>query len=173
MIVTRSFAMGTVVAALIACGGSTSTVSDAGAVDSSSTDGASFDGGACVNATEGAACSTGQVSCDRVDLCCASALSCDGTTKTWKLQGMACLLCQTHACGGLTCQGNQMCVSRASGVPVEGGSGTSYECDPYPSACARQWTCGCVEKNLPVGCTLSPNGCDDKTLPVKLSCMGA
>lgn len=176
------------VAILVACGGTTTTIatqeagtSDAGPTDSAAdaatidgatpTDGAGPDGaGGCVSLpAEGTACIPGQISCDRVDLCCASAATCDATTKKWKLSAMACLLCPTHGCGDKTCAGTQMCIAHAPGVP---GGQPTYECAAYPAACAREWTCGCVEKNLPAGCTLAVNGCSDADLPVKVACMG-
>lgn len=175
-------------ALIVACGGTTSSPSDM--TDASASDGASpgsdahdaGDGavvlvdGASTDAAsgcielpaEGTACAPGQVSCDRVDLCCASAAQCDPTTSKWKLSGNACLLCESRPCGDKTCTGNQLCLARASGVS---GGATSYECTAYPTACAREWTCACVEKNAP-NCTLVPGGCSDTVFPVKLSCMG-
>ena len=136
-------------------------VADAGGTDASSP---------CIELpAEGSDCTAGQVSCDRVDLCCARAAACDSTTKKWKLSGMECLQCQMHPCGDKNCGGAEMCLARASGV--SGGS-TSYECAPYPAECAREWTCACVEMHLPGGCALSPNGCSATELPVKLQCMG-
>lgn len=172
---------------LFACGGSTSSPSggvDDGGIDATQpSDASTGDGaapmegggggdaaGGCISQpAEGTACTPGQVSCDRVDPCCASSASCDPVTKTWKLSGMACLLCQTHGCGDKTCKGNEMCVAHAPGIP---SGQPSYSCAAYPTACAREWTCGCVQKNLPSGCTLAANGCNDSELPVKLSCMG-
>ena len=170
-----------------ACGGTatapTNDPRDAGGTDSGSSDGAAGDGatssdGSAVDASndggiplpaEGTSCVPGQLSCDRVDLCCASAAACDAVTKRWKLSGQECLLCQTHGCGDKTCQGTEMCVAQAPGAA---GGQPTYGCAPYPAACAREWTCGCVEKNLPAGCTLAVNGCNDTDLPVKISCMG-
>ncbi|CAN5227578.1 hypothetical protein BH09MYX1_BH09MYX1_49770 [soil metagenome] len=149
---------------LAACGGSVSSVPDR--VPNYAATEATVDAGACIRVSqEGTTCVSGQRSCDRVDLCCASAFTCDNASKTWKLSGNACLLCQSHPCGNLTCQGNEMCVQHS-------GSGAS-SCVPYPTACAREWTCGCVEKSLPSSCTLVPNGCTDTTLPVTLRCTGS
>lgn len=158
---------------ILACGGSTTTIDAGNPADAASeaTADAATDAGACVRVSqEGTTCVPGQRSCDRVDLCCASAFTCNTVSKTWKLEGMACLLCQSHPCGGKTCQGSQMCVQRQSGV---NGGTTTYECAAYPDACAREWTCGCVQQNLPPTCTLAPNGCTDSPLPVTLTCMGA
>lgn len=174
---------------LVACGGSATTPlgdardaggSDGAASDATTTDsgGGSTDSGGgdpdaaggCVPLpAPGSPCVPGQVSCDRVDLCCASAAQCDPATRTWKLSGNACLLCPTHGCGDKTCSGTEMCVAHIPGVP---GGQVSYECAPYPTACAREWTCACVGKNLPAGCTLTVNGCNGVDLPVKISCMG-
>ncbi len=158
---------------VVACGGSTTP--PIGTSDASTTDAAAdapletgTDAGGCVQVSqEGTPCTTGQKSCDRVDLCCASAFECMGGT--WKLQGQACLLCQSHPCADKTCTGNQMCIIHESGVP--NGTPTG-ECAPYPTECARKWTCNCVTKNLPGGCTLSPKGCTDSPFPVTVSCMG-
>lgn len=178
------------VALVVACGGTTSSPSDVTADGGTTADGAAPGSDASTDAStpavpdaatkdaaggcaelpaEGTSCAPGQVSCDRVDLCCASAAQCDPTTSTWKLSGNACLLCPTHGCGDKTCTGTQMCVAHAAGIP---GGSTTYECAAYPAACAREWTCACVEKNLPGGCTLAANGCNDTELPVKVSCMG-
>jgi len=71
---------------VVACGGSTTPpiATDAG-VDSSTTPDAGvdsstgLDAGGCVQVSqEGTACTPGQKSCDRVDLCCASAFECVG-----------------------------------------------------------------------------------------------
>lgn len=174
---------------LVVCGGSTTApigdARDAGGSDGAASDATTTTDGAgptdsgggdpdaasgCVHLpAAGSPCVPGQVSCDRVDLCCASAAQCDPATKTWKLSGNSCLLCSTHGCGDKTCSGVQMCVAHTPGVP---GGQVTYECAPYPTACVREWTCACVGMNLPAGCTMAVNGCNDAELPVKLSCMG-
>ncbi len=78
-----------------------------------------------------------------------------------------CLLCPTHACGDQTCQGTEMCITH----PQSAGPAL-YECAPYPSACAREWTCLCVEYNLPAACKGPAQGCADDKLPVTLACAG-
>ena len=163
----KRYAISFFVAAALACGGSTTTL-DGGTPTDASGDTAG-DGGCIRVSQEGTPCVAGQRSCDRVDLCCASAFTCNTVTNTWKLEGLACLQCQSHPCGSKTCQGGEMCVQRQSGI--DGGS-TTYDCAPYPTACAREWTCGCVQQNLPPNCTLTPNGCTDGDL-VTLTCMGA
>jgi hypothetical protein len=108
-----------------------------------------------------------------VDPCCAQTTVCDGATHKWKDSGVACLLCPSFSCGAQTCQGGTVCVARGSGVMMDGGASTTYECAPMPPACARDWSCGCVTKNLPANCTLSPvKGCDEQGVHVTLSCMG-
>jgi hypothetical protein len=177
----RVCASSALVSFLVACGGTTSApvvTPDGGGSDAATSDGGSSDSGStdpdaaggCVHQPAAdTACVPGQLSCDRVDLCCASAAACDPTTQKWKLTGNACLLCSKHGCGDKTCAGNEMCVSQAPGTP---GGQPTYSCAAYPAACAREWTCGCVTKNLPTGCALAGNGCNDTDFPVKLSCMG-
>lgn len=159
---------------LAACGGvSTPVGTDAG--DASLAGDASGDAGACVASPKlGGACTTGQISCDRVDPCCAQTVVCDGATHTWKDSGIACLQCPSFSCGAKTCTGGTVCLARGSGVPVpDGGASTFYECVPMPASCSRDWTCGCVEKNLPANCTLTPSGgCVEQATHVTLSCMG-
>ena len=155
---------------LVACGGVSTPVGvDAG--DASVPPDAAGDAGGCVTSPNvGDACTSGQTSCDSVDPCCAQTVVCDGATHTWKVSGIACLLCSTIPCGAQTCTGGSVCVARGPGMD---GGGTSHECVPLPSACSRNWTCGCVTKNLPASCTLSPTGgCDDQAHHVTLTCMG-
>lgn len=175
-----AFALGALLAAILfACGGRTASSGDPGADgggDASATgdgsapvDGAVVDGsGPCVpTPTHGTPCLPGQISCDRVDLCCATAMVCDAMSKTWIPSGIDCLLCPTHSCGDQTCQGTEMCLTH----PQSAGPAL-YECAPYPSACAREWTCLCVEYNLPAACKGPAQGCADDKLPVTLVCAG-
>ena len=169
-----------VAAILLACGGRVTTTGDVG--DASALDGAaatagdSKDGGAveqtrdgsgpCVKGpVHGTPCLPGQLSCDRVDLCCATAMVCDAASKTWVPTSNECLLCDTHPCGNQTCQGTDMCITH----PQSAGPAI-YECAPYPGACAREWTCICVEYNLPPACKGPAQGCQDDKLPVTLVC---
>jgi len=133
---------------------------------------AAVEGGACVSSPKiGDPCTPGQVSCDRVDPCCAQETVCDDATKKWKESGIACLLCNGFACGSQSCQGGSVCLERGSGID---GGGTSYECVSMPAACARNWSCDCVSKNAPPGCTLAPaNACKEEGVHVTLKCMGA
>ena len=188
-LVARLGSMTLLLAIVGACGGRTTSPGD---VNDAASDGASpgsdaseaSDGGVepadgpsadaaggCVELpAEGTPCVPGQRSCDRVNLCCASEARCDPTTKMWKLVGPACLRCDARACGNRTCAGDQLCVAvHAPGAP---GATPSYECMAYPTACAREWTCACVEKNLPAGCTPLANGCSDPLALVSLACMG-
>lgn len=162
----------------VACGGTTTnasaestdaeTPSDALPSDALPSDGPAGDSSACVaTAKEADPCSAGQVSCDRVDLCCASALTCEAGT--WQLTGQQCLLCETHPCGTETCQGDEMCLERSSGV--DGGS-AQYSCVPYPSECKRQWTCECVMEHSMGLCWSQMHSCEDKSFPVTLLCPG-
>jgi len=153
---------------LVACGGASTPVgADAG--DASVPVDAAGDGGGCVTSPKiGDACTAGQTSCDSVDACCAQTVVCDGAA--WKASGIACLLCSGIPCGAQTCAGGSVCVARGSGID---GGGTSHECVAMPPACSRNWTCGCVTKNLPPNCTLAPtNGCVDQAHQVTLTCMG-
>ena len=168
---------------LTAACGSTSdpSTSDAGTDAATSKDSAldaanDGDGGGPTNAcvpspTVGGACVFGQVSCDRVDMCCAQTVTCDEATQKWKDSGVACLQCEGFACGDKNCEGGQVCLERASGV--DGGT-ASHECVAMPAACARQWSCDCVTKNLGSACTVSPvKACTDTRTHVTVSCMGA
>lgn len=142
---------------LLACGSSTSTPS----IDAGTSNDAASDAGPCVAVSqEGTPCTPGERSCDRVDRCCASAMVCNSTTKTWKLEGLACLQCMSHPCGTKTCNGGEICIAHGGVTP---------ECVPYPTACARSWTCACVMQNLPPSCSTA-NACTDDALPVRLSC---
>lgn len=171
-----------------ACGSTTSSGPDpsgsdggAGRTDSGSaadaaSDASSSDGGACVTAPNaGEACKPGDVPCDHVDPCCAQTVTCDNATRQWKNAGIACLLCNSFACGPQTCQGGTVCLAHGAGIPMpDGGDGTRYECAPMPAACARDWSCGCVSQHLPAGCTTSPSGgCTELGVHVTVSCMGA
>lgn len=121
---------------------------------------------ACVNgATLGGACIAGQISCDKVDACCAGTLVCDPGTQKWKSSGLTCLLCASFSCGPKTCNGGQFCLLRTA---TDGG--VSHECAPMPPACARQWTCGCV-KNTPLNCAMT-GSCTESNFHVTLSCPG-
>ncbi len=169
-----------VAAIVFACGGRVTTPGDSGdaagadeagpegsvAVDGGVTN-PTFDGsGPCVKSPiHGTPCIPGQVSCDRVDLCCATAMVCDAASNTWNPTGEDCLLCPTHPCGDQTCQGTEMCITH----PQSGGPAT-YECAQYPGACAREWTCLCVEGALPSACKGPAQGCADDKLPVTLVC---
>ena len=167
-------------AALVACGGrvTSSDLGDAGPSDdgsagsASSVDAAiSLDAGLDASApcvkrpVHGTPCFAGQVSCDRVDTCCATEMVCDALQGTWQPTQMDCLLCETHPCGDKTCQGTEMCITH----PVQPGPAV-YECVPYPPTCEREWTCICVEYNLPAACKGPPQGCSDDKLPVTLFC---
>lgn len=173
-------ASSTIAAVLLACGGRVTTVDvgDAAAPDDGGADGggsadgsvtqdSSVDGsGPCVKLpVHGTPCIPGQLSCDRVDTCCATEMVCDPVSKTWSLSQNDCLLCPTHACGDQTCQGSEMCITH----PVQPGPAT-YECVPYPGACTREWTCICVEYNLPNACKGPAQGCADDKFPVTLVC---
>lgn len=140
--------------------------------DGTSSSETSSDAAACVSEPKiGDACSPGQVSCDRVDPCCAQSIVCDEPTAKWKDSGVACLLCNQFACGTESCAGGSVCLARASGI--DGGT-TSYACVSMPTACSRNWSCDCVTKNLPPNCTLSPaGGCSEQGVHVTLSCMGS
>ena len=163
--------------ASVACGGTSTTISDDGGLDAAGDappGDASGDGGACVDSPQrGAPCVPGQVTCDKVNACCLTIQTCDANTKTWQPLGLGCA-CMGVPCGPKTCMGTEMCIERGSGVPPpDGGSGTTYECAPYPDACKRTWTCGCVEKNLPTSCTVNPGGCKESNGGVTITCMGA
>ena len=167
-------------ALLLACGGSTTpplatdaSVNDADADADAPREGggadarpdAGPDAGACVAVSqEGTTCAPGEKSCDRVDPCCASAFECVGGA--WKLQGQSCALCPSHPCADTTCPGDRMCILHDPTSPIDPIHG---DCVPYPTACARNWTCGCVEPKY-FGCLLKKPGCTDTTLPVTLHC---
>lgn len=154
-----------------ACGaGTLESKADAGS--DAGGDGTTADGGACVpSPQQGAPCIPGQVTCDKVNPCCVTIMTCNSVSKKWEPLGLGCA-CTGNPCGPKTCMGTEMCIERASGVPVpDGGSGTTYECVPYPDACKRNWTCGCVEKNVEPSCTVG--ACKDTSGSVTLTCMGA
>lgn len=154
-------------ALLLACGGSATTNTDAGA------DGAASDGGACVSSPKvGQACASGAKPCDRVDPCCAQTLVCDAMTSVWKNSGVACIQCEGFSCGAQTCMGGTVCVAAGVGIPPpDGGPTVNFSCAPMPAACARDWTCDCVSKNLPPSC-VSLTNCTAQGLHPKLDCKG-
>lgn len=177
MATSRSSLAALALVTLVACGGTQTVDADSGtdaAPSDAASDGTSDaapDASGCVPSPKaGTPCVPGQVTCDHVDGCCAPTLGCNPTSKTWELLAVGCA-CQGHTCGTKTCSGTEMCVERQPGIPVDGG-GSFFECAPYPDACKSNWTCGCVEKNLPSACTLAPSGCKDTPFPVRLSCMG-
>ena len=170
-----AFSLAIAAACAAACGGTLPTTNDGGTdAGDAGGDSATSDGGACVpSPQQGAPCVPGQVTCDKVNACCVTIMTCNTTSKTWEPLGLGCA-CMGNPCGPQTCSGTEMCLERGSGVPQpDGGSGTTYECAPYPDACKRNWTCGCVEKNLPPSCTVSGGGCKDTSGSVTLTCMGA
>jgi hypothetical protein len=77
------------------------------------------------------------------------------------------------ACGtSLVCRDDEICLVRASGVPTDGGPVYSYECDPFPAACAATPTCACIEAHAPASCT--PDSCTlDASGRATLGCLGA
>lgn len=150
------------------CGGSAVVVDGGADASADSISEAASDAGCIHVSQEGTSCSAGDKSCDRVDLCCASAFVCESSK--WKLRNQACLQCQSHPCGPVSCPGGNMCVTRPSAID---GGAPAYDCIPYPTECAREWTCGCVEQHLPSNCTLAPNGCTDTDFPVRLTCIGS
>lgn len=169
---TLASSIAAVTVLLVACGGGTlETKNDAGG--DAGSDVVTGDAGGCVQSPQqGAACVPGQVTCDKVNACCITIMTCNTTSKTWEPLGLGCA-CMGNPCGTKTCAGTEMCIERGSGIPIDGGSQTTYECAPYPDACKRNWTCGCVEKNIPPSCTVNPGGCKDTSGAVTLTCMGA
>lgn len=158
-------------ALLVACGGST-TNADAGA-DGAAGDAAGDGGGACVpSPTLGGACTPGDQPCDRVDPCCTQTLVCDAAARVWKGSGIACAQCEGFSCGAQTCAGGTVCVAAGVGtMPPDGGPTVNYSCVPMPAACARDWTCDCVAKNVPPAC-VKLTTCADPKLHPTLSCQG-
>ena len=159
-----------------ACGGTTTLPLDGdGGMDASSdavSEGGG-DAGSCVpSPVTGTACKVGDVSCDKVNACCAPSYACSPQSKTWEALAVGCA-CIGFTCGDKTCAGTQICVVRGSGVLVpDGGKSTFYECAEYPAACARQWTCDCLKKNIGPSCMLSPaGGCDESKGHPTLTCM--
>jgi hypothetical protein len=169
----RSWSFVAVCGFVVACGGTVATPVDGDAGTDAAADAVSEaggDGGSCVpSPVVGSPCKVGDVSCDVVDACCAPSYGCSPQSKTWQPMEAGCM-CAGFKCGDKTCMGSQFCVSRGSGVD---GGGTSYECAEYPTACARQWTCDCVKKNIGPSCLQNPPGiCNDSAGHPMLSCMG-
>lgn len=164
-----------VAAILVGCGGTTTVPVDGdGGTDAAAdaiSEGGGGDAGSCVpSPVPGTACKVGDVSCDKVDGCCAPSYACNALSKKWELLAVGCA-CMGFKCGNSTCMGTQICVARGSGVD---GGGTSYTCAEYPTACARQWTCDCVKKNIGSSCLSNPPGppCDESTGHPSITCMG-
>lgn len=150
---------------LVAACGESSAVVDGGT--DASADSTSDAG--CIDVfLEGTACSSGDKACARIDLCCMSTFACE--LGKWKLRNPTCKQCQGHPCGPITCPGENMCITRPS--VIDGGA-PAYDCIPYPTECARDWTCGCVEQHPPSNCTLAPNSCTDTNFPVRFTCIGS
>ena len=141
------------------------------APDAPPTDGApeGGDASACVpSPTVGTPCVSGQKSCEKIDGCCLPQVVCDATKGTWELLYLRCA-CQGVPCGTSTCPGTQYCQAQASGVD---GGGTTYTCTDYPPACARQWTCACLQANLPARCAAPPASCVEASGRPTLTCAG-
>lgn len=127
------------------------------------------EGGACVpSPTVGTPCASGQKSCEKIDGCCLPQVVCDATKGTWELLYLRCL-CQDVPCGTTTCPGTQYCQAQASGVD---GGATTYACVDYPPACARQWTCACVQANGPARCAALPASCVETNGRPTVTCAG-
>jgi hypothetical protein len=127
------------------------------------------DASACVpSPTVGTPCTSGEKSCEKIDGCCLPQVVCDTTKGTWELLYLRCP-CQGVPCGTSTCPGTQYCQTQPSGV--DGGS-TSYTCTDYPPACARQWTCACVQANGPARCAAPPASCVETSGRPAVTCAG-
>ena len=174
----RTWTWVAVVGLLVGCGGTVESpvAGDGGGKDAAGdvVSDTGSDAGSCVPApVPGTACKVGDVSCDKVDGCCAPVYSCNPQTSKWEALLTGCM-CAGFKCGDKTCMGTELCLRRAGGVPMpDGGVAIGYECAAYPTACQRQWTCDCVTKNIGPSCLQNPPGvCDDSTGHPTLSCLG-
>lgn len=167
------------VVVLVGCGSvlqDTGSTSSGGETDSSAPDVSReseppSNGGACkVAPLVGSSCGLGDVACEpRVDVCCTgtAALTCQGTPPTWAASGTGCD-CKRAVCGDKVCDGGQVCLMHPSGT--DGGT-TWYRCVEMPSACAAEWTCGCVQANLIGECNAVR--CVDANFAVRVTCQGS
>jgi hypothetical protein len=154
---------------------------DLGGGDSGTSD------GGCIDATEGAACTSQQAACQPSDPCCAGYVwSCAGTPAKWQKLGLGCS-CPIEAgvdpgpfgCGAVTCSGGQFCEVQPPGTAsADGGTPpTGYTCVSVPPACAASPTCSCIESTLSPSDTCSTHTPDvscaaDGEGHVTIDCIG-
>lgn len=166
-----------VVALLAACGG----VGSPGDGDGGDAGLQRGDGG-CVYPVMGAACGKSDVPCDKGNLCCDGAWTCDTASGKWtKLYGgCACLPPDAgwdagpFTCGPTaTCTASQVCEDHPPGIAYADGGAPPhwYQCTAVPAACADYPTCACVK----AAGACSPSqvaSCDDANGHVTVHCLG-
>ena len=144
--------------ALVGCGTSSTTNGDGGGAES---------GGGCINATEGASCSSNDTACSLGDACCNGFFMCQSNKWVKEYPGCACQV-STFTCGTETCSTGQICKTQESGV--DGGS-TTTSCANAPSACTTDQSCACVT-DAGVCAPTAVASCMDSQGHLVVDCMG-
>ncbi|MBK6698130.1 MAG: hypothetical protein IPG50_38985 [Myxococcales bacterium] len=132
----------------------------------------------CATAKEGQACGSEGQMCtpspcnDPCQFC--NILSCQSGTwqrmEAFPLPQTECA--PSFACGSFTCKRGEFCVARHSGpMPLEGGSGVSYECVDLQTTCGGGCACALsAAKLLNLACT--PTTCDAPAGGPVVQCYG-